>query len=233
MVGTTNRSAGLYATSTGYPDGSPLRDTYGVLVDIGKHLSIATLPCYLTTDITSGKVTSLVGPRSFAAAYAGLITTIKPGNSTTNSVFNQITPLFGLKDSVADKLSSAGYVALVERLKGVTVYSGDLATNEASDFDYISTALAVAHIVKTLEAVIDPYLGRGIDSILGAAMHNGVDNALKQAASLGVINGASFKIVRSGANSLSIVLKISPKEELRVVQVSIALTPDTTLVATQ
>lgn len=228
MSGTIQRTGGFFATDSGYPDGTILTDSFGAVVDIGKYLSIATLPCYLAGDLISGRTTPLSPPRSFAGSYAGLITQVTPGDSTTNQVFNQVVPLFNVKDSIANKLSALGYVVLTEKQKGVTVYSGDLATSEASDFDYISTALAISEVLRRLEVVIDPYLGRGLDLPLAAALNNSVDSELKAAAGLGIINGYEFVINRVGANNLAINLKITPKEELRAVSVTLALSPDTT-----
>lgn len=228
MAGTTARVGGFYATDTGYPDGRILTDSIGAVIDLGKYLSIATLPCYLATDLISGRTTPLSAPRSFSGSYAGLITQVTPGDSTTNQAFNQVVPLFNVKDSVANKLSTLGYVVLTQKQKGTTVYSGDLATSDASDFDYISTALAISEVLKRLEAVIEPYLGRGLDLPLAAALNNSVDSELRSTASLGIINGYDFVINRVGANNLAINLKITPKEELRAVSVTLALSPDTT-----
>ena len=228
MTGTTTSLGGFYATDTGYPDGTVKQDSLGAIVDIGKYLSIATIPCYTTADLLNGRTLPLVNSRSFAAAYAGLITTVAPGDSTTNSAFNQIVPLFTIKDSVANALSNAGYVALVEKQKGVTIYSGDLATNPASDFDYISTALAVSNVVSRLEKIIDPFIGRGLDLPLATALNNAIDTELKDAAGAGVINGYEFSIIRIGPNQLAVSLRLRAKEELRTVAVTIALSPDTT-----
>lgn len=228
MTGTTTRLGGFYATDTGFPDGTVKQDSLGAIVDIGKYLSIATTPCYTTADLLNGRTLPLVNSRSFAAAYAGLISTVTPGDSTTNRAFNQIVPLFTIKDSVANSLSTAGYVALVDKQKGVTIYSGDLATNPNSDFDYISTAIAVANVVGRLDTIIDPFLGRGLDFVLATALNNAIDTELKAAASAGVINGYEFSIVKVGPSQLAVALKLRAKEELRVVAVTIALTPDTT-----
>lgn len=231
MAGTIDKVQGFYATDSGYPDGSPLKDSYGSVVDLGKYLSIATIPMYLTTDLLSGRVAPLVAPRSFAGAYAGLITTIRPGDSTTNVAFNNISPLFTITDSVANKLSSLGYVALVQKPnKGVTVYSGDLATNGNSDFDYVSTAIAVSYIVRRINDAVDPFLGRGIDFPLAAALQNAVDLVIKSATSAGVINGGSVSIARTSPHQMQIRLTIQAKEELRQVVTTIALTPDTTFI---
>ena len=226
MVGTTTRRAGFYATDTGYPDGTIMLDSRGATVDIGKHLSITTIPVYLTTDVLSGAVKT---PRSFSGMYAGLIASTTPGDSTTNKVLDKVLPAFSTKESVAAQLSSVGYVTLLEKTKGVTVYSGDLATSEYSDFDYISTAISVSYVIRRLQDTIDPYLGRGLDTAIAAAFQNSIDLTLKNAASLGVINGYAFKIRRVSANTLAIELQIKPKDELRIVEVTLSLTPDTTL----
>lgn len=226
MAGTTTRRAGFYATASGYPDGKVILDSRGAPVDIGKHLSITTIPVYLTTDVLSGSIKT---PRSFSGMYAGLIASTTPGDSTTNKVLDKVLPTFNTKESVAAQLSSVGYVTLLEKNRGVTVYSGDLATSEYSDFDYISTAISVSYVIRRLQDTIDPYLGRGLDTAIAAAFQNSIDLTLKNAASLGVINGYAFKIRRVSANTLAIELQIKPKDELRIVEVTLSLTPDTTL----
>lgn len=226
MSGTTTQRAGFYATGSGYPDGQVLLDSRGAPVDIGKHLSITTLPVYLNTDVIG---TVSVSPRSFSGIYAGLIASTAPGDSTTNRTLDRVLPTFSTKESIAAKLSSVGYVTLIEKSKGVTVYSGDLATSDYSDFDYISTAISVSYVIRKLQDTIDPFLGRGLDTAIAAAFQNAIDLTLKSAASLGVINGYAFKITRTSANTLAIELQIKPKDELRVVEVTLSLTPDTTL----
>lgn len=220
MVGTTTQTGGFYATDTGYPDGDPLYDSSGVIVDIGKHLSIPVLPVYMASDLYTSTGAST---RSAAAAYAGLITQVSPGDSTTNIVIPGITPVFKLKANKIQALSDAGYVVFEEKTKGLTVYSGDLATSDASDFDYVSTAIAITHVLKTLRDVIDPYIGKGISASLMAALYNAVDVQLKSAVTFGYINGYSFNLIGTDANSLKLPLSIQPKHELRTVNVLVSL----------
>jgi len=220
MVGTTTQSAGFYATDTGYPDGDPLYDSSGTIIDIGKHLSIPVLPVYMASDLyTSAGATT----RSGAAAYAGLLTQVSPGDSTTNIVIPGVTPIFKLKANKIQALSDSGYVVFEEKTKGLTVYSGDLATSDASDFDYVSTAIAITHVLKSLRDIIDPYIGKGISATMMAALYNAIDVNLKAAVTLGYINGYSFNLLGSDANSLKLPLSIQPKHELRHVNIVVSL----------
>ena len=220
MVGTTTQTAGFYATDTGYPDGDPLYDSSGTIVDIGKHLSIPILPVYMASDLyTSAGATT----RSGAAAYAGLLTQVAPGDSTTNIIIPGVTPIFKLKANRIQSLSDAGYVVFEEKTKGLTVYSGDLATSDASDFDYVSTAIAITHVLKSLRDIVDPYIGKGISATMMAALYNAIDVNLKAAVTLGYINGYSFNLLGSDANSLKLPLSIQPKHELRHVNIVVSL----------
>lgn len=220
MVGTTNQQAGFYATDTGYPDGDPIYDSSNVIVDIGKHLSIPILPVYMASDLYTATGAST---RSAAAAYAGLLTQVSPGDSTTNILIPGVTPIFKLKANKIQALSDAGYVVFEEKTKGLTVYSGDLATSDASDYDYISTAISITYVLKSLRDVIDPYIGKGISASLMAALYNAVDVQLKSAITSGYINGYSFNLIGTDANSLKLPLSIKPKHELRTVNVMVSL----------
>lgn len=82
-----------------------------------------------------------------------------------------------------------------KKTKGLTVYSGDLATQPTSDYDYISTAVAVTYVVGRLKVITDPYIGRGISSTLMAALYNAIDVELKAAVALGYINGYNFNLI--------------------------------------
>ncbi len=220
MAGTTTRSAGFYATDTGYPDGAPKYDTGDVLVDLGKFLSINVMPVYISAESLTG---NQVNVRSAAGVYAGLVNTITVGDSTTNQVLPNVTALFRLKQSKIQELSDLGYVALEEKTKGLTVYSGDLATQPTSDYDYISTAIAVTYVVGRLKVITDPYIGRGISSTLMAALYNAIDVELKAAVALGYINGYNFNLIGRTANELSLPLTLQAKDELRSISMTLAL----------
>lgn len=226
MAGTTTRNAGFYMTENGYPDGDPRFDSDGVIIDLGKFLSINVMPVYITSEALSGNSVNI---RSAAGVYSGLVRTITVGDSTTNQILPNVTALFRIKQSKIHELSSMGYVALEEKAKGLTVYSGDLATRSVSDYDYISTAIAVTYVVGRLRVVTDPYIGRGISSTLMAALYNAIDVELKAAVALGYINGYSFNLIGRSANELALPLTLQAKDELRSISMTLALSENALL----
>ena len=220
MAGTTTRAPGFYATDTGYPDGTPITDSSGVIIDIGKYLSISVTPIYITSENYSGNTVNI---RSASAAYAGLVSNITPGDSTTNQVLPNVSPLFDLKRAKIEALSAAGYVVLETRNKGVTVYSGDLATQSVSDYDYISTAIAVTYVLGRIREITDPYIGRGVSSVLMAAFHNTIDMELRGAMSAGYINGYEFNLLSNGTGRLMLPITLREKDELRSITTVLSL----------
>lgn len=226
MAGTTTRAGGFYATDSGFPDGSPVFDGSGVVVDIGKFLSINVMPVYITSESFTG---NSVNVRSAAAVYAGLVNTITVGDSTTNQILPSVTALFRLKQSKIQALSNLGYVTLEEKTKGLTVYSGDLATQSASDYDYISTAISVTYVISRLKVITDPYIGRGISSTLMAALYNAIDVELKAAVTLGYINGYHFNLIGRSANELQLPLTLQAKDELRAISMTLSLSENALL----
>lgn len=223
--GTVGRNPGFYATDSGYPDGDPLYDSTEVIIDIGRYLSIAVMPTYISSEAFNGND---VVVRGASAAYAGLVTNITVGDSTTNVVIPNITALFKLKPGRIQQLSNAGYVVFEEKAKGLTVYSGDLATQEVSDYDYISTAIAVTYVINRLKEVTDPYIGRGLSSTLMAALYNAIDVELKSAINQGFINGYTFNLQADGPHRILLPLSLQAKEELRAISVVLSLVENNT-----
>lgn len=224
MAGTVGREGGFYATASGYPDGTPLYDSQGAIVDIGKFLSICVTPIILTP--TTPKNIS----RSCAGVYAGMVRNVVPGNSTTNALVPVGRALFDIKVNTAEKLSTYGYLVLINKSKGLTVFSGDLATRPESDYDYISTAISVAEVLKRLERVTDPFIGRGIDQTMTAALWNAVETELKFVTAAGIVNGYSFNILKTAPHKFIIPLSLISKEELRVVNYIVSLQADETVI---
>lgn len=218
--GIESRHPGFYATDTGYPDGNPLYDSSGVIVDIGKYLSIPIIPVYVSSESFGG---GSVVIRGSSAAYAGLVTNIEIGDSTTNVVLPNVSAILKFKPGRIQQLAEAGFVVLENKNKGLTVYSGELATQEVSDYDYISTALAVTFVINRLKLVTDPYIGRGLSSTLMAALYNAIDVELKAAINQGYINGYSFNLIGDGPHNLKLPLSLQAKEELRTISVVLSL----------
>lgn len=219
-VGTTLYAGGYYATTNGFVDGDVLVDSGQFPVDLGKYLSIVTSQVSLLTTgvpVTSG-----------ASAYAGLVSTITPGNSTTNQVLSSVYLATPLRKSQLMALQDAGYVVFEDKpFKGVTVVSGELMTRENSDYDYISTSIAIAETVRELTIITDPFIGRGIDDVSMSALHTAVTSKMLFLQKLGYFQSSQIRLVQSGPNTVTLYFKIRAKDELREVLSQIKLTRDT------
>lgn len=216
MVGTTSYRGGYFATSNGFVDGDTLTDRTGFPVDLGKHLSI------VVSQVAS--LTSTDSVTSAAAAYAGLVSTLTPGDSTTNLAVPNLFLVSNVKESKKQELSRAGYVVFSDKPKGLTVYSGDVATRDSSDFDYISTAVAISEISKLITETTEPYIGKGLDIITITALKTALTSALANAQREGWMISYEFKIRRDGPNSLLIPFVIETRDELRKINNIVRLT---------
>ena len=98
-----------------------------------------------------------------------------------------------------------------------------MATQSASDYDYISTAIAVAYVLGRLRDVSDSYIGKGVSDILMAALYNAIDSELKSAMKLGYINGYSFNLMTDGPHNIKLPLTLIAKEELRSISIVLSL----------
>lgn len=221
MTGSTTQTGGFYLTDTGYPDGNAQFDSNGTIIDVGKYLSI--IPAVVTTP-TSGVLGTNGSRINAAAIYAGLLTTISAGNSTTNSLVSRVSLPFSLKKTKLDELSYAGYVSFTEQVRGTVVVSGELATSEDSDYDYVSTAIIVGTLVRRIRERLQPFLGKGITQTMLAAADTGVESVFQTAVEEGAIENYAFSILPDRtSNSLTVPITIVPAFELREVNVSIKL----------
>lgn len=216
MVGDVTYGGGYYATANGYVDGDILVDSTGFIVDLGKHMSI------VVSQVTSPNLTTQIS--SGAAAYAGLVSQLTAGNSTTNALVPNHALMSNIKENKRRELAQAGYVVFQDKPKGLTVYSGDVATRDNSDFDYISTAVTVAEVSRLITEVTDPYLGKGTDVIMLTALKTALETALANAQRQGWFLSYKFSIKRTGPNTIQIPFAIEAKDELREIRNVVRLT---------
>ena len=216
MVGTVDYRGGYFATANGFVDGDVLTDITGFPVDLGKYLSIVVSQVAVTSNIAIGS--------SGASVYAGLVSTLSPGNSTTNKLLPNSVLLFDLKESQRKALSKAGYVVFQEKPKGLSVYSGDVATRDNSDFDYISTAITVSEVSRLISETTDGFIGQGIDLVSLTALQTQLTTVLANAQKAGWFISYQFKLKRNGANTILIPFVIEAKDELRQISNVVRLT---------
>ena len=222
MVGTTDYRGGYFATSTGFVDGDLLVDRTGFPIDLGKHISIVISQV--------GSATSPDVVTSGAAAYAGLVSNLTPGESTTNAALTGLFLSSDIKESKRRELSAAGYVVFLEKPKGLCVYSGDLATRDNSDYDYISTAIAVSEVSKLITNTADPFIGKGLDIIALTALKTNLTTVMANAQKAGWFISYEFRIRRDGPNTILIPFVIEAKDELRQISSLVRLTRSDTVI---
>ena len=214
MVGTINRTGGYFATDNGFPDGTPVTDSNGFIVDLGKYLSI------VASQVTNSAGNLVV---SSAASYAGLAATVTPGDSTTNQVVPGVTLLTDLKRARLKQLQAAGYVVLENRSKGVTVVSGDLASRLTSDYRYLSTSIVMNYIAADIAEVCDPFIGKGIDGTSKVALHTALHTRFQQRQRQGFFIDYLMQLRQVAPNVIDVAYTITAKDELRQVSNSIKL----------
>lgn len=227
MAGTTTRISGLFNTDSGFPDGNTLTDTNGAPIELGKYLSV-TMGVGVTPN--SSSLGTVAGAVNIAAAYSGLLNTIIAGDSTTNKILPQIAMPFALKKSKLNDLAYAGYVGIALRQAGTAVVSGELATSDNSDYDYVSTAIIIADVVGRIRDRLEPFIGKGLNDITLAAVDTAVESIFESSVKAGSIVKYAYQVLSDpqerGQGHLRIPITIVPAFELRQISVSIKLAYD-------
>lgn len=219
MVGQKDYAGGYYATDTGFPDGDVLIDSGNTPIDLGKYLSIVVSQGVLTTEstVTTSNITSA------AASYAGIIASIEPGNGTTNTIVNGIYNTIEFKQARLKDLNNVGYVAFLEKTKGLSVLSGSVASRSASDFQYVGTSVVMNLVAQDILDTCDPYIGKGIDGTLMVSLHTALNSLMAQRQTAGYFTSYTIKLSQVGPNTLKVTYKIKAKDELRIVTNEISL----------
>ena len=212
MSGTTTRDKGFFATDSGFPDGNTLVDNGSVAVDIGKFLNIVPQLTSWTGKVVSG-----------AAHYLGMIGATKVGDSTTNRLVPGVTLPYAVKKSKLNELTGAGYVTFITKTDGVRVVSGELATSNASDYQYVSTSLIIQNIVGKIRSAADAYIGKGMTQVLIQSLKTNIDSILRAEAAALTIESSTFDVKVSGPGQITIPLTLVPAFELRQIYIPISL----------
>ena len=224
MAGSTLQERGYYATDSGYPDGNVLIDSNGAPVELGKYLSVVSGFVVTPHNPTLG---TTLRQENAAGMYTGLLSTISPGESTTNRVLPRVRIPFTLKKTKLDDLAYAGYVSVAQRTRGVVVVSGDLATSDKSDYDYVSTAIIIGDIIKRIRDRLDPFLGQGLNDILLAAADTAVEGVFQASVATGAVVTYQYQVISDpaerGKGEIRVPFTIVPAFELRQVTVTAKL----------
>ena len=219
MVGTLDYAGGYYATDSGFPDGDILVDSGNAQIDLGKYLSIVVSQVVPSTGTTNNTSDVLSG----AASYAGVIASINPGDGTTNATVRGAYNAIEFKQNRLKDFNNIGYVAFLDKTKGLSVLSGTVASRSASDFQYVGTSVVLNVISQDILDVCDPYIGKGIDGTLMVALHTALHTRLAERQAAGYFVNYTIVMSQVGPNTIKVRYRITAKDELRVISNEIML----------
>ena len=160
---------------------------------------------------------------SGSAHYLGMIGATKVGDSTTNRLVPGVTLPYAVKKSKLNELTGAGYVTFITKTDGVRVVSGELATSNASDYQYVSTSLIIQSIVGKIRSAADAYIGKGMTQVLIQSLKTNIDSILRAEAAAPTIESSTFDVKVSGPGQITIPLTLVPAFELRQIYIPISL----------
>lgn len=224
MVPRADNRFGFYKTSSGFVDGGITTDSNGAPIDIGKYLSVVPQVIVTPAYAAAGTVASITNA---AGVYAGMLTTVQPGNSTTNTVIPRIGLPFEVKKTKLDQLTGAGYVMFKTAGDATRVVSGVIATHPDSDYQYVSTSIIISEVINRIRDVGIPFIGRGLTDATFAALDVAIESELQKLAEQNVIVKYRHAIIQrpvtNGRAVLDIALTILPPFELQEINVAIKL----------
>ena len=227
MTGSTNQVKGFYKTDSGYPDGNTVYDSNGAPVDLGKFLSVVSAVVSTPRSPILGLNVRTINASSI---YAGLLTAVTPGNSTTNLAVQRITLPFLVKKTKVNEIAGAGYVMFMDQGSEVICASGELPTGPVSDYDYVSTSITIADVTNRIRTRLAPFLGKGLNDVRIAAMQTAVDAEFLVSVKAGAIikYGAQviLESVSNGKGRVRVPYVVVPAFELREINQSLVLAYD-------
>lgn len=224
MVARADVRQGFYKTTSGFVDGSIVTDSNGAPINIGKFLSV--VPQVIVTPSYSSAGSNTIVTNG-AAVYAGLITTINASVSTTNMLVPRIALPGEIKKVKLDQLTGAGYVFFKTTNGSVRVVSDELATNNNSDYRFLSTTMAVAEASNAVRTAVLPFIGRGLTEATLAAVDVAIEGALQRLVEqdhiVKYLHVVNQRPVVNGRAVLDVALTIVPAFELREINVAVKL----------
>lgn len=216
LVGSTDYAGGLFATDTGFPDGTVRVDSAQYPIDLGKYISIV-----ISQVVMQGSDSTVY---SGSATYGGVIGALTVGDGTTNNSVGGVYDVIPLQAQQEKQLNNAGYVFFKTRTNGLTVFNGILATRNSSDFQFVGTSVVLNQITTEMNKISDSYIGKGIDGVLFTGLHTAVDSKFKELQTRSYFKAYTMNIRQVGANTIRVNYQIDAKDELQIISNKISLT---------
>ncbi len=226
MLGTTGRAPGFFATNSEFLDGTAVVDELGNSVDIGKHLSIATLwPVHFNAFDVTGY--GYLAPA--CTDYAGLISNLDSKSAPTNKVLNKNIALPAeLTKTKLDKLSGAHYVTFQTKAQGVVVVDAVTAATTASDYQRLTTVRITNDVIRMVRSEGEPFLGEGNTTVHSRqALQSVLEGKLGDMKKLGYLQRYSIAVTATASQQVqgqaTVEVILVPAFELRRIRLVISL----------
>jgi hypothetical protein len=203
--------------------GNYVYDSDGNKLDVGRYISV-TVGEPIVAQNAIGKYAAPI-----AASYAGLISVLSSGNSTTNKLLPNAQGLrFDFSPPQLDALVGARYVVLQNKLgRGVVVVDGVTSAQKGSDYCRLSTLRITTSAVHLIRQVCDPFIGGKNNLVTRNAMGTEIDQALAAMKKAGDLQDYSYTITSSTADAVMgnalIELTLVPAFELRNIKLVVSL----------
>lgn len=194
--------------------------------DNGKFINI-TIGEFLFNDGNIGTYSDVQ-----AAAYAGLISSLRPHSATTNKIVaNAVGLKYVLHPQQLNDLSAKRLVTFRNKLiSGIVCTDGITCAKPGSDFTRLSTLRIANSVVNVVRQVTEPFIGEALDNNKYDAIKTAIDSALDNLHKDGAILDKEFSVyfanVQDSINGiLTVELSIVPAMEVRRIVLKLALTP--------
>lgn len=227
---------------TGAPpanDGDVEEDRNGNPIDIGKYVSVVAGSYRFTNDVSARVETADGGFPSNgwyhsdgAAAYAGLIASLRPHHSPSNKVIPGVQIIRNLSIGQADRLSQKRFVVFQNKAKGVSVVDAmtgayNISTTARSDFVRLSTMRITLEAIERIRSVADPFLGEPHNGISENALRTEIDQVLLKFQTEGALTRYGFELVSTPdmrvLGQARVNLTLVPAFEFRDININVGL----------
>lgn len=134
-------------------NGNDLHDKNNMSYPIGRCLSVT----FIQYPVSTGNGYNYIS--NGAAGYAGMISTLPVGKSSTNQSINIPSLSYELSQYQLGKLCSRGFVVCKNSTKGIAIADGVTQAPVDSPFARLSTTKTMNIVDRVLRAAIEPFIG--------------------------------------------------------------------------
>lgn len=134
-------------------NGNDLLDKNNMPYPIGRCLSVT----FIQYGVTTGNGYTFIS--NGAAGYAGMISTLPAGKSSTNQPFNIPSLAYELSQHQLGLLSNKGFVVCKNSNKGIAIADGVTQAPVDSPFVRLATTKTMNIVDRVLRAAIEPFIG--------------------------------------------------------------------------